>query len=85
MNHPTDNAPGLRRNHRPTPEADRQRCHPPNDQPRNLPPIPPCPTSLPYLPYRTTAISRPVSFSRRPPDPVHVTMSSIRTPNRPGR
>ncbi|GAA2613957.1 hypothetical protein Stube_26170 [Streptomyces tubercidicus] len=36
-------------------------------------------------PYRTTAISRDVWFSRRPPVSVHVTMSSIRTPKRPGR
>ncbi|GFE15044.1 hypothetical protein Sgleb_30910 [Streptomyces glebosus] len=35
--------------------------------------------------YRTTAISRAVWFRRRPPDSVHVTMSSIRTPKRPGR
>ncbi len=33
----------------------------------------------------TITISRSVSFSRRPPSSVTVTMSSIRTPNRPGR
>jgi hypothetical protein len=33
----------------------------------------------------TTIISRAVSFSLRPPSSVTVTMSSIRTPNLPGR
>ncbi len=48
------------------------------------PPTPPSPAQLSSA-QLTTAISRAVSFSRRPPDSVHVTMSSIRTPKRPGR
>ncbi|GAA0489818.1 hypothetical protein GCM10010361_63900 [Streptomyces olivaceiscleroticus] len=35
--------------------------------------------------YPTIPISRAVLFNRRPPVSVHVTMSSIRTPKRPGR
>jgi hypothetical protein len=35
--------------------------------------------------HETTRMSRLVLFSRRPPSSVTVTMSSIRTPKRPGR
>ncbi|PZX36084.1 hypothetical protein K373_04446 [Streptomyces sp. DvalAA-21] len=39
----------------------------------------------PMAVYSTTASSRGVVFSRRPPSSVTVTMSSMRTPKRPGR
>lgn len=38
-----------------------------------------------YAGYSTIAISRDVVFRRRPPSSVTVTMSSMRTPKRPGR
>lgn len=43
------------------------------------------PIQAPRAAQETTRIAWSVSFSRRPPDAVTVTMSSIRTPNRPGR
>ena len=44
-----------------------------------------CVLALSYCNYSTIAISWGVRLSRRPPSAVTVTMSSMRTPNRPGR
>lgn len=43
------------------------------------------PPTGPGASYSTTASSRAVVLSRRPPSSVTATMSSIRTPKRPGR
>ncbi|GAA2684741.1 hypothetical protein GCM10009864_67460 [Streptomyces lunalinharesii] len=53
--------------------------------PTPLRPAAPSPGTEVTSRYATTASSRPVTFNRRPPLSVQTTMSSIRTPNRPGR